>query len=506
MTVQKILAERPGPRALGWTTTFQATRDPDRPALTLGERTLTRREFDSTANRLARQLEQEGVHAQQIIPVMVTEGFGFHIASFALWKLGATPLPLSRKLPVRELQAILELVKPPLILGCEPDSIPGFRCIPHGVPPASISDAPHPERVAQHYKAITSGGSTGRPKIIVDAQPAEFDPLVPMAALRMITDDVILQPAAAYHNAAFAQVHLGLCWGAHVVRMEKFDPLEWLRLIARYKVRWAYLVPTMMSRIWKLSPEERDAHDLASLECIIHTAAPCPAWLKRAWIDWLGPDRIWEIYASTEATGATFINGREWLAHPGSVGKPAWEMRILDEEHAECAPGDVGEIYFKPPNGAGSTYHYVGAQAKRVGDWESVGDLGWVDADGYLYIADRRVDLIISGGANIYPAEVEAALEAHPDITASAVVARPDPDFGSRPHAVLEIRPGAPVPTAAELNTLLSERLARYKHPLSYEISAQPLRDAAGKLRRSALRESVAARLAAGEQFVNLVI
>ena len=494
--------ESPGPRAIGWISTYHAARNPDHPAITIGERTLNRGEFDASANRLARVLMTEGVQPQDIVPVISADGFGIHRASFALWKLGATPLPLSGKLPVAELRSILELISPSLVIGAEPESLPGFRSISHDASSASaVSDEPLPERIALHYKAITSGGSTGRPKIIVDSHPSMFNPLEPMAALKMVVDDVILQPAAIYHNSAFAQVHLGLCWGAHVIRMERFDAAEWLRLVAHHGVRWAYLVPTMMSRIWKLPPGERDRHDLSSLRVILHTAAPCPAWLKHKWIDWLGPDRIWEIYSATEATGATFISGGEWLEHPGSVGKPSGEMRIMNEQNAACPPGEVGEIFFRPPNGAGSTYHYVGAEPKRVGDWETLGDLGWVDDQGYLYIADRRTDLIISGGVNIYPAEIEAALEAHPDIAAGAVIARPDADFGSRPHAILEIRDGVPLPTAAQLNSFLSERLARYKLPFSYEFSSEPLRDAAGKLRRSALRQSLESRLAAGQRF-----
>jgi bile acid-coenzyme A ligase len=497
--------ELPGPRAMGWISTYQALRNPDHPAITMRDRRLTRGELDAAANRLARTFEAHGVREQNIVPVIVTESLGVHVASFALWKLGATPLPLSAKLPIAELLAILQLLNPSLVVGAEPGSLPGFRSLPHDVDIApTTSDAPLPERIAKHYKAITSGGSTGRPKIIVDSHPSVFDPHEPMAALKMIVDDIILQPAAVYHNSAFAQIHLGLCWGAHVIRMERFDPVEWLRLVELHKVRWAYMVPTMMSRIWKLPAEERNRRDMSSLRVVLHTAAPCPPWLKRAWIEWLGPDRIYEIYSATEATGATFIDGREWLEHPGSVGKPLGEMRILNEQHAPCAPGEVGEIYFRPPNGAGSTYSYIGAESKRVGEWETLGDLGRVDEDGYLYIVDRRTDLIISGGANIYPAEIECALEAHPDIAASAVVARPDADFGSRPHAILEMRNDVSPPCAADLKSFLSERLARYKLPFSYELSSEPLRDAAGKLRRSALRQSLEARLAAGERFSRL--
>jgi bile acid-coenzyme A ligase len=493
------------PRGLGWLLSYQASRDPHRPALTFEGETLSRGELDARANRMARALAAEGVGQDDMVGVILPNGFAHHIVSFAIWKLGATPLPLSSKLPDLELWAIVDLAKPKLVVGVAPERLPGVRVLPADFQAdPSLSDAPLPEMIAKHWKALTSGGSTGRPKIIVSAGPATAMAHVTSPTLGIEPDDIMFQPAPIYHNATFAQTNWGLCWGAHVIVAARFDARAWLRIIEQYRVRWAYLVPTMMGRIWQLPEAERLAADLSSIRVAIHMAAPCPPWLKQAWIDWLGPDRIWEVYAGTEGIGGTVIKGGEWLTHKGSVGKPSGELRILDEDGRDCPTGEVGEIYFRPPGGPGSTYHYIGAESRPRDGWESLGDMGRLDEDGYLYLADRRTDMIVSGGANVYPAEIEAALEAHPSVASSAVVGLPHADFGRAPHAIIELRAGAPELSASELAAFLSERLARYKLPYTYEISATPLRDDAGKMRRSALRDACEARLAEGEVFAAL--
>jgi bile acid-coenzyme A ligase len=248
----------------------------------------------------------------------------------------------------------------------------------------------------------------------------------------------------------------------------------------------------MMHRIWRLGEAERSRYDVSSLEIVCHIAAPCPAWLKEKWIEWLGPDRIWEVYSGTEAIAATVIGGREWLTHKGSVGRlmTGSKIRILDEHGRDVAPGEVGEIFFLPTNGKGSTYHYLGAEPRTNGEWESFGDLGRVDEDGYLYLADRRTDLILSGGANVYPAEVEAAIDAHPSVLASVVVGLPDADLGQRIHAIVEVREGAPPLEFAGMRQFLSTRLAAYKLPRSLETTRERLRDDSGKVRRAAWRDA----------------
>ncbi len=225
-------------------------------------------------------------------------------------------------------------------------------------------------------------------------------------------------------------------------------------------------------------------------------AAPCPTWLKQAWIDWLGPERIFELYAGTERQGTTLISGTEWLERQGSVGKPqpGSRIRVLDDAGRDCRPGETGEIYFLPDTGRGTTYHYIGAAPKTLGDWESLGDLGYFDEAGYLYLSDRRTDLILSGGANIYPAEVEAALGSHPKVNSVIVIGLPDAEWGQRVHAIVEVERGMTL-QADDLLNHASAYLARYKLPKTFEFVDFPLRDDAGKARRNALRDERAARL-----------
>jgi bile acid-coenzyme A ligase len=220
------------------------------------------------------------------------------------------------------------------------------------------------------------------------------------------------------------------------------------------------------------------------------TGAPSPAWLKRAWIDWLGAEKIHEAYGGSERIGGTQISGTEWLAHPGSVGKPTGgrKIAILDEECRPCAARTIGEVYMMPPGGRGSTYRYIGAEATASDDgWESVGDLGYLDEDGYLYLIDRKTDMIVTGGANVYPAEVEAAIDAHASVRSSAVIGLPDEDLGQRVHAIVDAPAGV---TEEALSEHLEEHLVRFKMPRSFEFVSEPLRDDAGKVRRSALREA----------------
>jgi len=220
-----------------------------------------------------------------------------------------------------------------------------------------------------------------------------------------------------------------------------------------------------------------------------HLAAPCPMWLKDAYIDWLGADVIWELYGGTEGQGGTVITGPEWLLHRGSVGKPnaACEMKIVDEQGNTLPPGEVGEVFMRPVAGPGTTYRYIGAQAKSMeGGWESLGDMGSMDADGYLYLSDRQTDMILSGGANIYPAEVEAAIDAFPGVRSSAVIGLPHEDLGNYVHAIVDAPDGSISKDA--LLAHLAERLVRYKLPRTVEFVTEPLRDDAGKVRRKSLR------------------
>jgi bile acid-coenzyme A ligase len=229
-----------------------------------------------------------------------------------------------------------------------------------------------------------------------------------------------------------------------------------------------------------------------------HVAAPCPPTVKEAWIDILGPDVVWELYGGTELQALTFISGSEWLTHRGSVGRVvSGEMRVLDDDGNECPPGVVGEIYMRPRPGSRPTYRYIGSTAKSRDGWDSLGDLGRFDDEGYLYLADRRVDMFTLGGRNVYPAEIENALAEHPAVLSCLVVGVPHTDLGQVPHVLVHTGDHGALDEAA-VKAFVAERLADYKVPRSVEFVDTPLRDDAGKARRSAIRDEVIARRTAG--------
>ncbi len=473
------------PRALA----LHAERDPERIAIVHENREIGRGALDRRSNRLARAYAGRGVERGDFVAIALPNCIEFFEAAFAAWKLGAVPLPISSKLPEKERAALLELAGPALIVGIAPGSDDAAPCLPAGFEPdPELSDAPLPDTVSPHCQAIASGGSTGRPKLIVDALPAECDP--DEAHYGLEPGAPVLVPGPLYHSGPFINGRQALLRGGKLVLMTRFDAAQALELLERHRVQWVNLVPTMMHRIWRLPERERTGRDLSALKIVMASGAACPAWLKRNWIDWLGPERVWEAYGGSERIGGTAISGREWLEHPGSVGRPTGgrRIRIQDESGAELPLGEIGEVYMMPPGGQGSTYRYIGAESRSSQDgWESLGDMGYVDEDGYLYLVDRRTDLIVTGGANVYPAEVEAALDAHPSVQSSAVIGLPDDDLGQRVHAIVEARP--PV-TDDELRAHLEKHLARPKIPRSFEYVDEPLRDDAGKLRRPALREA----------------
>jgi bile acid-coenzyme A ligase len=465
-----------------------AEASPERPAVTCGKDTLTRRDLDLRTNRMARAYQQHGIRQDDLVTLMLPNSIAFFEVCIALWKVGATPQPVSYQLPQKELAAIVELTRPPLVVGVDADKLPDYPLLPAGFQPdPELPDAPLTDCVAKHWKACTSGGSTGRPKVIVDRMPSQFDVAATPSLVHLRENRVVLIPGPLYHNAPFGTGMEALLRGNHVVVMPKFDAEDTLRLIERYQVDWLYVVPTMMQRIWRLGDKTRHQYDLSSLRMVYHTAAPCPAWLKEQWIHWLGGEKIVELYGSTEGVGATRIMGDEWLQHKGSVGRPVdgCRMKVVDEQGRELPPGQTGEIYFRAASGPGSTYHYIGAESTRLeGGWESFGDIGYVDEAGYVYLADRKQDLIISGGANVYPAEVEAAIDAHPQVRSSIVFGIPDDDLGQKVHALVDAPKGL---TEEELRTHLAEQIVRYKIPRSFEFVDTPLRDDAGKARRSVL-------------------
>jgi bile acid-coenzyme A ligase len=467
----------------------EAERQPDALAMVFEDRSITWRALHRRTSRIARGLEAQGVKLGDFVTIALPNSIGFIEACYGCWKAGAIPQPVSNRLPLAELRAIVELADPPVVVNDTP-----LDC---GKPVVSIADllalsdddGDLDDRVSPSWKAPTSGGSTGRPKLIVSSQPGVVSQLS-ADYWRIRPDDICVVPGPMYHNGPFITAFTALQQGARLILMRKFDAEGTLREIDKYKATWVYLVPTMMGRIWRLPEEVRAQYDVSTLRTVWHLAAPCPAWLKDEWIKWLGPDVIWELYGGTEGLAATIISGSEWLAHRGSVGKVAGLggiMRAFDANGNELPMGQTGEIYMKRDEGLPTTYRYVGAEARTLpGGWESIGDIGWFDEEGYLYLADRRSDMILVGGANVYPAEIEAALEEHPLVQSSAVIGLPDDDLGNRIHAIVQPREGL---TEEDLHKHIGDRLVVYKRPRTYEFVSENVRDDAGKVRRSALRD-----------------
>ncbi len=468
-----------------------AVAQPDAPAVTVGSDisgsvTMSYADLDRAATRMGRTLLDHGVTAGDFVTIAEPNSVHFLIGGLACWKIGAIPQPVSSRLPRLELAAIIELADPAAVIGVE---VEGRTSFPLGYePPAATSDAPLPDVVSPAWKAPTSGGSTGLPKLIVSGDPSVFaESLQGMAQLLGATaDDTMVMPGPLYHNGPFIWSWLTLLSGGHLVLLPRFDAEGTLAAVQNHSATSIYLVPTMMQRMWKLPDDTRDRYDLRSLRIAFHLAEPCPAWLKEVWIDWLGADVLWELYGGTEGQASTVLSGTEWLAHRGSVGRPsAGEIRILDDDGSEVEPGTIGEVWMRPTEPGRITYRYIGAEAEARDGWECLGDIGWKDEDGYLYLADRRKDMILVGGANVYPAEIEAAISAHPNVASCAVIGLPDEDKGNIVHAI--VQPAGEL-TDDDLREFLAERLVRYKQPRTFEYVDEPLRDDAGKVRRAQLQ------------------
>jgi bile acid-coenzyme A ligase len=470
--------------------------EPNAPAVTSGGRTLTRSELDRSTNRLARAYAELGVGVGDYVTIAVPNSIEWIQAAVACWKLGAIPQPLAPRMPDPEFDGLLALRQRALIVG-RPDPSGVVPSVPMGfTPDPALSDGPLPEAVSPVWKVMASGGSTGRPKLI----EAGGDSRLPAAIgdpLGAITGDVQLVSVPMSHNTGCTVAVVGLLQGHHLVLMPRFDADEFLRLVTEHRVTFLATVPTIMQRLLPVYRADPGAYDLSSIRRLWHVAAVCPPAVKEAWIELVGPEAIWELYGGTELQALTFINGTQWLAHRGSVGiVVAGEMKVLDDDGRECAPGEEGEIYMRPSPGSRPTYRYIGSEAKSRDGWDSLGDLGHFDADGFLYLSDRRVDTFTVGGRNVYPAEIESALADHPDVLSCLAVGVPDPnagDLGQVPHVLVQAG-AASILDADGVIDFLRQRVEGHKVPRSVEFVDTPLRDDAGKARRSAVRTDVIAR------------
>jgi len=394
-----------------------------------------------------------------------------------------------------ELRDKMPNVKMRLMVGTTIDGYDSYDDTRDGYPAEPL------EEEIEGARMLYSSGTTGRPKgvrykisrQIVGAQPLEMGMMT--AVWHMDEHAVYLSPAPLYHSAPLFYCMSTMRLGGTAIVMEQFDPELALDYLGRYHVTHSQWVPTMFVRMLKLPEETRARYDVSSQKVAIHAAAPCSVEVKRKMIEWWGPI-IDEYYAATEGMGATFINSVDWLAHPGSVGKSMLAgIRILDDDGQELPAGEVGTVWFEPPpNRPGFEYHKDAEKTRESFNgqgWSTVGDMGYLDADGYLYLTDRRTFMIVSGGVNIYPQEAENVLIDHPKVYDVAVFGIPDPDMGERVHGV--VQPTNWDDTGPELERELLEyvqaHLSHYKCPKAIDFERELPREQTGKLYKRLLRD-----------------
>lgn len=476
---------------------------PDAKALVQGDRSVTWSQLDRRANQAARMLQRQGVVAGDRVAVALRNSIEFFELIGGAGRLGATVMPVSYRNKRDEVEYLVDDAKASVVVG-EPDIAEAFAGLPatifRGTPYddllAAEDDSPIPGAgdALAGLRYYTSG-TTGRPKAVIrkeSANPAaqmEAFGKVFAARLGLVAQpgEVHLLAAVMYHTAPGAYASQAIGWGHTVVIMERFDPEESLRLIEREKVSWTQMAPIHLVRIVGLPEDVRSRYDLSSIKRVLHAGAPCPVDVKWKVLDLFPQGSVYEYYAATEGY-ATECPEDVWRAHPGTVGRPAPGIRIsiLDDEGKPVPTGQVGLVYIDN----GSSFEYEGAPEKTaetwLGDMFSVGDMGYLDADGNLFLTDRKSHMIISGGANIYPAEVESVLFGHPAVEDVAVIGVPDDEFGEQVKAIVQKK--GPV-TGAELIEFCRERLSHYKCPKSVDFVEDFPRDPNGKVKKKQLRD-----------------
>ncbi|KUI35848.1 acyl-CoA synthetase [Mycobacterium sp. IS-1590] len=493
---------------------------PDKPAVIMhpSGTTVTFGELEARANRLAHHFRQAGLVEGDTVAVLMENNEHLHVVMWAARRSGLYYAVINTHLTAAEAAYIVDNSGAKAVIGsqamrkvCEELE----EHLPNGLPDLLILADDnldgwqrYPECVADHPKTPIpdeiegdllqySSGTTGRPKGIrrelPHVSPAQAGNMLSalLMAIQMDSDSVYLSPAPLYHTAPCMWTMSAQAMGATTVIMGKFEPEEALIAIQKYGVTSGQFVPAMFVRMLKLPADIRDSYDLSSIRRVVHAAAPCPVDIKKQMIDWWGPV-IDEYYSSSEGAGITFITAEDWLNHPGSVGKPLLgEAHVLGEDGEELPPGQPGQIYFDM-GPMSFVYHndpVKTAESRERHGWVTVGDVGYLDEDGYMFLTDRKHHMIISGGVNIYPQEAENLLITHPKVLDAAVFGVDDEEMGQRVKGVVQTVDPADATDefAEELLEWLRERLAHYKCPRSISFEAQLPRTETGKMLKQEL-------------------
>lgn len=495
---------------------------PDKPAMISADtgKVVTFGQLEENSRRLVHFLRAQGLKRGDHVAILMENHLSFMDLVWAAYRSGLYVTSINRYLPADEVayivqdceakalvtsfakrdtaEPLLDMIPTCTIRLMVDGTIPGWSSYEAALAHAATVDL---EEEWMGESMLYSSGTTGRPKGILRPLP-QMSTADGMALRQSVNryglspQSVYLSPAPLYHAAPLAYVLTVQSFGGTVVMMEKFDAEQALKLIEMHKITHSQWVPTMFVRMLKLPVELRTAYDLSSHKVAVHAAAPCPVEVKRDMIGWWGPI-LYEYYAGTEASGSTFITSEEWLEHPGSVGKAALGvLHICDEDGNELPAGETGLVYFEREV---PTFQYhndpektKSARHPKFANWNALGDVGYLDAEGYLYLTDRKAFMIISGGVNIYPQAIEDALVTHPKVGDVAVFGVPDPEMGEAVKAVIEPAPGVDPSDdlAAELLAFARSKLAHYMAPRSVDFIAEMPRLPTGKLYKRVLREA----------------
>ena len=501
-----------------------AEASPDRPAAILypSGTTVTFDEMETRANRLAHLFRQAGLREGDAVAIMLENNEHFHTVMWGARRAGLYYVPINTHLTAAEAAYIVDDCAAKAIFGSEalrpvleslsehlPNGLPALRLSAGGEIadwlsyPQCVSDQPGTPIIDELEGDLLpySSGTTGRPKGIKRELPHRSPADTPVMLTALVShwsdpDGRYLSPAPLYHTAPSIWSMSMLAAGITVVVMERFEAAGALDAIQRHRITHGQFVPVMFTRMLKLPEAVRNSYDTSTLNRVVHAAAPCPVEIKNQMIDWWGPI-IDEYYASSEAIGLTWVTAEEWLAHPGSVGRAVLGTpHILDEAGVELPAGVPGQIYFESAN----TFEYLNdaektSAARDPHGWMTVGDIGYRDEEGYLYLTDRRHHMIISGGVNIYPQEVENMLVTHPRVMDAAVFGIPDEEMGQSVKGVVQLvdPTDSSEEFAEELRGWLRDRLAHYKCPRTISFEMQLPRTDTGKLYKQSLIQKYSA-------------
>ncbi|WP_214403959.1 AMP-binding protein [Pseudonocardia lacus] len=499
----------------------------DEPAVRCGPVERTYPQLHGRAARLAAALDALGVGPGDRVAIVLRNDVAYLEAMIAVGLLGAVPVPVNWHWRARELAHLLAdcaaravLAHTHLVEEVEaalPDgativevAVPDGLAAAYGLPAAPPLTGRHPDLeglVGAHepwtrapdtapMAMIYSSGTTGTPKgILRDPLRPEDGPVIAQVVFQTFgirPGHRVLLPAPLYHTAPNTHAAIAAATGLDITIMPRFDAEEALALVERHRINSTQVVPTMFVRMLNLPEQARRRYDLSSLEAVVHAAAPCPPAVKRRMIDWLGPI-VLEYYGGTETGMVTWCDSAQWLAHPGTVGRAidGADVRIVDPDGGLLPPGESGRVFLKPPPfWPAFTYH--GDPAKRAAieldGYVTVGDVGYLDDDGFLHLNDRSTDMVISGGVNIYPAEIEHALLEVPGVRDAAVFGVPDPEYGETLVAHVDTDPDTG-PSAERIGELLRASIAGYKVPRRIVIDRELPREDTGKLFKRKLRE-----------------